>query len=644
MNINPEFGTTIRSLRKAAGLTLKELAAQVYIDFSYLSKIEKATLPPPSQDIIFRLAEVFSVDADKLFKLAGLNPYLVDEALIEKTAALFGKKIKELRYKARLSQGDLASMTGIDPSYLSKIENGTKSPPSRKVISRLAEALKVSENDLMNRAGKSSHPGYTKKFIRRLTDSMKNPANSIMKSTWSRATVALVLVICIASALWFATPAAAINITFPTVPSSGYVGQTYTFTTKVDVQNTDLLPINSVELEIYNIANPGTNFIVTGLPLPSGPCSWVTKNYTTAGGAVCITGSTDNTWGYGYSNIPRTGYGYGYQSPSYGYGYQTNTSGYGYGYGYAPYVGSTSIIYTVSWCPTFPVGTYGVKTKVYGGASNKFFTNSSPATFTIYNLPYSGTNPTPTPTPTPVATSTVTPTTTPTANSITGTGIVDVSSVVNSSGIFTQHVEVSSSDSLVQVEIDQNVVGKTQDGLPLTQISVVPMATSPAAPAQSNIIGLTYDLGPDGATFNPAITLTFTYDPAQVPAGVDPSTLVIAFYNNATAQWVSLTDITVDPVTHVITGKTTHFTPFTVIAFAKPAATVPAATTPAVTTPAVTTPAVTTTAPTTGATTPTATTDSPTTTSNWLLIAGIIGAVAVIGLIVIMSVRRKKSA
>jgi hypothetical protein len=98
------------------------------------------------------------------------------------------------------------------------------------------------------------------------------------------------------------------------------------------------------------------------------------------------------------------------------------------------------------------------------------------------------------------------------------------------------------------------------------------MTMPPAPPANSNVIGLTYDLGPDGASFDPLITLTFNYDSTKVPAGVNEKDLVLAYYDKATGQWVALTNIVVDPVTHTISGKTGHFTAFLVLAYTRPAA------------------------------------------------------------------------
>jgi len=145
-------------------------------------------------------------------------------------------------------------------------------------------------------------------------------------------------------------------------------------------------------------------------------------------------------------------------------------------------------------------------------------------------------------------------------------GVVDVTRVVTAEGVFTQSVTTISADNKVQLSINQGVTGKTEEGTPLSQISVTPMTTPPAPPAQSNAIGITYDLGPDGATFSTSITITFTYDPTQIPAGVNEKDLVIAYYDKTTSTWVPLEGITIDPANHIISGKIGHFTPFTIIA------------------------------------------------------------------------------
>ncbi|MCK4722411.1 MAG: hypothetical protein KAT75_03855, partial [Dehalococcoidia bacterium] len=123
----------------------------------------------------------------------------------------------------------------------------------------------------------------------------------------------------------------------------------------------------------------------------------------------------------------------------------------------------------------------------------------------------------------------------------------------------------------VDLTISEGTTGKTKEDEPLSEISVTEMEEPPVPPADSNVIGLTYDLGPDEATFDPPITLTFTYDPDEIPEGVSEENLVIAVWDEGASEWVTLEGCTVDPITHTITAPVSHFTAFTVLAYTHPA-------------------------------------------------------------------------
>jgi transcriptional regulator with XRE-family HTH domain len=74
----------------------------------------------------------------------------------------FGERLRELRKDKGLSQRDLASQTCIDFTYISKLElNIPGYSPSPWLISQLALALDVSEDELLNLAGKIP-PGLKK--------------------------------------------------------------------------------------------------------------------------------------------------------------------------------------------------------------------------------------------------------------------------------------------------------------------------------------------------------------------------------------------------------------------------------------------------------------------------------------------------
>ena len=59
-------------------------------------------------------------------------------------------RILDLRNKAGITQVELARKIGITPAYLSDLEKGKKKNPSVSVMIRLAEALNVTVNDLLD--------------------------------------------------------------------------------------------------------------------------------------------------------------------------------------------------------------------------------------------------------------------------------------------------------------------------------------------------------------------------------------------------------------------------------------------------------------------------------------------------------------
>ncbi|MFC1986240.1 hypothetical protein ACFLWC_04530 [Chloroflexota bacterium] len=151
-------------------------------------------------------------------------------------------------------------------------------------------------------------------------------------------------------------------------------------------------------------------------------------------------------------------------------------------------------------------------------------------------------------------------------------GTSDISGFVSADGIFTETFQAESPDDKSKLTIDKGTKGLTREGSPLTQIAITEMEEPPAPPENSSIIGLTYDLGPDGATFDPPTSLTFTYDEDLIPEGVAEENLVIATCDKEASNWVVLHGSTVDPEANTITAPVPHFTAFSILAYTRPAA------------------------------------------------------------------------
>src|SRR6266702_6517946 len=114
-----EFGRRLRDLRKQKNVSQRDLAAQVGIDFTYLSKIEVGRSAPPSEEVIRHIAQVLDADEDELINLAGKVPkdlkVVLEESpqAVELLRVLSERKLPDETYRRML---DLARESGTDSS------------------------------------------------------------------------------------------------------------------------------------------------------------------------------------------------------------------------------------------------------------------------------------------------------------------------------------------------------------------------------------------------------------------------------------------------------------------------------------------------------------------------------------------------
>ncbi|GAI77239.1 unnamed protein product, partial [marine sediment metagenome] len=109
-------------------------------------------------------------------------------------------------------------------------------------------------------------------------------------------------------------------------------------------------------------------------------------------------------------------------------------------------------------------------------------------------------------------------------------------------GKIVQTVTALSQDTMCQLTLSEGTMALDKNGYPLREISIVDIAEPPVLPQNRTIIGPSYDIGPDGATFEPAAALAISYEEEQIPEGVDEKNLVIAAWDEASWEWFELND------------------------------------------------------------------------------------------------------
>lgn len=78
----------MRETRRSKGVSQRELASTVGVDFSYISKVENDRLPPPAADTIVRICEALGVAPDELLASTGKMPTQIKEMLGTSPSAL----------------------------------------------------------------------------------------------------------------------------------------------------------------------------------------------------------------------------------------------------------------------------------------------------------------------------------------------------------------------------------------------------------------------------------------------------------------------------------------------------------------------------------------------------------------------------
>jgi HTH-type transcriptional regulator, competence development regulator len=95
------FGDHLRQLREQrragdASYSVRQLAARIGVEPSYLSKVERGQQPPPSEKTILAMAADLGEDPDVLLALAGKVSGEL-QAVILRRPKLFAELIRELK-------------------------------------------------------------------------------------------------------------------------------------------------------------------------------------------------------------------------------------------------------------------------------------------------------------------------------------------------------------------------------------------------------------------------------------------------------------------------------------------------------------------------------------------------------------------
>ncbi len=129
---------------------------------------------------------------------------------------------------------------------------------------------------------------------------------------------------------------------------------------------------------------------------------------------------------------------------------------------------------------------------------------------------------------------------------------------LSSTGSLLSPVTVSSPDKKASLYLPKGTGVHDIDGNLISEISMREATTLPSAPGGFKFEGHSFECGPTGTFFSPAITVSFTVPEDEWEEGKDYS---IQCYQAPNGPWVTLTS-TVDAATHTVSARVSHFSCF----------------------------------------------------------------------------------
>jgi len=133
--------------------------------------------------------------------------------------------------------------------------------------------------------------------------------------------------------------------------------------------------------------------------------------------------------------------------------------------------------------------------------------------------------------------------------------------IIGPNGAVKNSVTLVSEDGSFTFDIPAGTTLQYSTGSKLTNISVSGVTSKPSPPPGGAIV-FAYNFEPDGATFNPPLTLTIRYDPASLPAGTNEKELYVAWWDGS--RWQAIGGV-VYAVSKTVSVQVSHFTQYALL-------------------------------------------------------------------------------
>ncbi len=151
------FGSAVRLLRTAAGITQRDLAERQGLHRNYLGALERGTVANPGLATVDRLARSLGVSVSVLAESFVLplpssaeqirRRHPASPARREPSADPLGRALRLLRRRRELTRAVLAERTGMHKNYIGSLEEGAIASPGLLTVTRLVVGLQSGRGD-----------------------------------------------------------------------------------------------------------------------------------------------------------------------------------------------------------------------------------------------------------------------------------------------------------------------------------------------------------------------------------------------------------------------------------------------------------------------------------------------------------------
>jgi repressor LexA len=135
-----KIGDKIKELRELRGISQRQLAIKAELDPSYLSIVESGKRTNITLDVARRLSAALGVNLEELIE---------SETSDKNEKMSIADKLREIRTSKGLTQEALGQLSGLGRTYVNHIECGRIPNITIQTAQKLAGALDVSTDDLM---------------------------------------------------------------------------------------------------------------------------------------------------------------------------------------------------------------------------------------------------------------------------------------------------------------------------------------------------------------------------------------------------------------------------------------------------------------------------------------------------------------